>query len=108
MRRGRKREEPVHGPQLPDKDYRKFHRAVTGPSWRGSRFRTIGGRGGLSGARSDSLHDHRKGIGKCRACQSDLRKAPTQVHLGAAWGKLFMVFLGFVGFVVVLYFMTVG
>ena len=108
MRRGKKHEEPVQGPQLPDREYRKFHRAVTGPSRRGNRFRAIGGRGGLSGARSDNLHDHRKGIGKCRACQSDLKKAPTQVHLGAAWGKLFFVFLGFAVFVAVLYFMTVG
>jgi len=106
--RRKKREGPVHGPQLPDKDYVKFQRAVAGSTRRRGRWRTVGSRGGLSGTRWHDLHDHRKGVDKCRACQSDLRKAPTQVHLGRAWGKLFMAFLGFVVFVAVLYFLTAG
>lgn len=109
MKRKKNREAgPVHGPALPDKQYTDFARAITRRSRGRGRLRVIGGRGGLSGARSDNLHDHRKGVSNCRACQSALKKAPTQIHLGRAWGKLFVVFLGFAVFVTVLYFMTVG
>ncbi len=110
MTRKKNREGPVHGPGLPDKEYTKFRQAATGPGRRGrrGRFRVVGTRGGLSGARWNDLHDHRKGVDKCRACQSELKKAPTQVHLGAAKGKLSILFLGFILFVIVLYFLTVG